>query len=64
MMFLLMIYKIFWDNLNISSALFKFEIVKFSSILTLTSVHHATVTINDLKNIFVVSIIQQTDDIT
>ena len=64
MLFLVMIYKIIWDNLNISSALVMFEIVKFSSILTLASVHHVTLTINDLKNIFVVSIIQQTDDIT
>ena len=36
------------------------EIVKFSSILTLT--HHVTLTMNDLKNIFVVSIIYQTDN--
>ena len=55
MMFLLMIYKIIWDNINILSALFKSKIVKFSSILTLTSGHHVTLTINDLKNIFVVS---------
>ena len=40
------------------------EIVKFSSILTLTSTHHVTLTMIDLKNIFVVSIIYQTDNRT
>ena len=38
------------------------EIVQFSSILILTSTHHVTLTMNDLKNIFVVSIIYQTDE--
>ena len=36
------------------------EIVQFSSILTLNSTHHVTLTMDDLKNIFVVSIIYQT----
>ena len=40
------------------------EIVKFSSILTLTSTHHVTLKMNNLKNIFVVSIIYQTDNRT
>ena len=40
------------------------EILQFSSILTLTSTNHVTLTMNDLKNIFVVSIIYQTDNIT
>ena len=39
------------------------EIFKFSLILTLTSTHHVTLTMNDRKNIFVVSIIHQTDNI-
>ena len=37
------------------------EIFQFSSILTLTSTHHVTLTMNGLKNIFIVSIIHQTD---
>ena len=40
------------------------EFVQFSSILTLTSTHHVTLTMNDLKNIFVVSITFQTDNRT
>ena len=37
------------------------EIVQFSSLLTLTSTHHVILTMYDLKNIFAVSIIYQTD---
>ena len=37
------------------------EIVQFSSIFTLTLTHHVTLTMNDLKNIFVVSIIHLTE---
>ena len=33
------------------------EIVNFALILTFTSTHHVTLTMNDIKNIFVVSII-------
>ena len=40
------------------------EIVQFPSILTLTSTHHVTLTMNDLQNIFIVSIIYQTDNRT
>ena len=40
------------------------EIVQFSSTFTLTSTHHVTFTMNDRKNIFVVSIIHQTDNRT
>ena len=40
------------------------KISQFSSILTLTSTHHVTLRMNDLKNIFVVSIIHQTDNRT
>ena len=40
------------------------EIVQFSSIFTLTSTHHVTLTMNDLKNIVVVLIIYQTDNRT
>ena len=37
------------------------EIVQFFSIMTSTSTHHVILTMNHLKNIFVVSIIHQTD---
>ena len=40
------------------------EIVQFFSILILTSTHHVTLTMTDLKNIFVVSIIYQTHNRT
>ena len=40
------------------------EIVQFSSIFTLIPTHHVNLTMNDLKNIFVVSIIHQTDNRT
>ena len=40
------------------------EIVQFSSILTLNSTHHVTLTMDDYKNIFVVSIIYQADNET
>ena len=40
------------------------EIFQFSLILTLTSTHHVTLTMNDRKNIFVVSIIHQIKQIT
>ena len=39
-----------------------FEIVQFSSILTLPSTHHVTLKMNNPQNIFVVSIIYQTDN--
>ena len=38
------------------------ETVQFSSILNLISTHHVILPMNDLKNIFVVSIIHQTGD--
>ena len=40
------------------------ETVHFSSILILTSTYHVTLTMNNLKNIFVVSIIPQKDNRT
>ena len=36
------------------------ETVQFSSIFTLTLTYHVALTMNDLKNIFLVSIIHQT----
>ena len=36
-----------------------YEIVQLSTILTLISTHHVTLTMNDLKNIFAGSIINQ-----
>ena len=40
------------------------KIVYFFSILTLTSTHHLTLTMNDLKNIFAVSILHPMDNKT
>ena len=40
------------------------ETVQFPLILILTPTYHVTLTMNDLKNIFVVSIIPQTDNRT